>query len=198
MTAAITKVLAEKKLASYKDYASIDAAPEERNRGITINAAHIEYSTENRHYAHVDCPGHADFVKNMITGASQMDAAILVVGATDGCMPQTREHILLVKQMGVGRVLVFINKCDAADEEMQELVEMEVKELLTEYGFDGDDVPIIKGSALSAIEDKAPELGRDAILKLMEACDTYIPEPSRDLDTPFLLPIESTYSITGR
>ena len=160
MTAAITKVLSEKKLASYKDYASIDNAPEERNRGITINAAHLEYSTENRHYAHVDCPGHADFVKNMITGASQLDAAILVVGATDGCMPQTREHILLVKQLGVSHIVVFVNKCDVADEEMVELVEMEIKELLSEYGFDGDNVPIVKGSALAAIEDKTPEIGK--------------------------------------
>jgi len=160
LTAAITKVLSEKKLASYKDYASIDNAPEERNRGITINAAHLEYSTENRHYAHVDCPGHADFVKNMITGASQLDAAILVVGATDGCMPQTREHILLVKQLGVSHIVVFVNKCDVADEEMVELVEMEIKELLSEYGFDGDNVPIVKGSALAAIEDKTPEIGK--------------------------------------
>ena len=159
LTAAITKVLAEKKFAVYKDYASIDNAPEERNRGITINAAHLEYQTEKRHYAHVDCPGHADFVKNMITGASQMDAAILVVGATDGCMPQTREHILLVKQLGVANVLVFINKCDAADEEMIELVEMEVRELLSEFGYPGDDTPIIKGSALCAVEEKDPTLG---------------------------------------
>lgn len=159
LTAAITKVLSQKdkKLASYKEYASIDNAPEERNRGITINAAHVEYSTENRHYAHVDCPGHADFVKNMITGASQMDAAILVVGATDGCMPQTREHILLTKQLGCKHIIVFVNKCDVADEEMIELVEMEINELLAEYGI--EDVPIIKGSALAAIEDKTPSLG---------------------------------------
>ena len=160
LTAAITKVLAEKKFAVYKDYASIDNAPEERNRGITINAAHLEYQTEKRHYAHTDCPGHADFVKNMITGASQMDAAILVVGATDGCMPQTREHILLIKQLGVANVLVFINKCDAADEEMIELVEMEVRELLSEFGYPGDDVPITKGSALCAVDDKDPKLGK--------------------------------------
>ena len=159
LTAAITKVLSQrdKKLASYKEYASIDNAPEERNRGITINAAHVEYSTEKRHYAHVDCPGHADFVKNMITGASQMDAAILVVGATDGCMPQTREHILLTKQLGCKHIIVFVNKCDVADEEMIELVEMEINELLAEYGI--EDVPIIKGSALAAIEDKTPSLG---------------------------------------
>merc|ERR1711963_596289 len=158
LTAAITKVLAEKKLASYKDYASIDNAPEERNRGITINAAHLEYSTENRHYAHVDCPGHADFVKNMITGASQMDAAILVVGATDGCMPQTREHILLVKQLGVKHIIVYVNKCDVADAEMVELVEMEI-----------------------------PEIGRDTIVELMDTVDNTVPEPSRALDSPFLM-----------
>jgi len=198
LTAAITKVLAEKKLAQYKDYASIDNAPEERNRGITINAAHLEYQTENRHYAHVDCPGHADFVKNMITGASQMDAAILVVGATDGCMPQTREHILLVKQLGVKSVLVFINKCDAADEEMIELVEMEVRELLSEHGYPGDDTPIIKGSALCAVEDKDPKLGRDAVAELMETVDTFVPDPDRQLDGPFFLPIEGTHSIPGR
>ena len=167
LTAAITKILAEKKFAVYKDYASIDNAPEERNRGITINAAHLEYQTEKRHYAHTDCPGHADFVKNMITGASQMDAAILVVGATDGCMPQTREHILLIKQLGVANVLVFINKCDAADEEMIELVEMEVRELLTEFGYPGDDVPIIKGSALCAVEEKDPKLGNFYSLKFL-------------------------------
>ena len=165
LTAAITKVLAEKKLASYKDYASIDNAPEERNRGITINAAHLEYSTENRHYAHVDCPGHADFVKNMITGASQMDAAILVVGATDGCMPQTREHILLVKQLGVKHIIVYVNKCDVADAEMVELVEMEIRELLSEYGYDGDEIPIVKGSALAAIEEKTPEIGKIDFMK---------------------------------
>jgi len=198
LTAAITKVLSEKKLATYKEYAAIDNAPEERNRGITINAAHVEYSTENRHYAHVDCPGHADFVKNMITGASQMDAAILVVGATDGCMPQTREHILLTKQLGVKHIIVYINKCDAADEEMIELVEMEIKELLEEYGLDGDNVPLIKGSALAAIEDKTPELGRDSIVQLMDAMDTQVPEPDRNLNTPFFLPIEMHYSIPGR
>merc|ERR1712223_429359 len=198
LTAAITKVLSEKKLATYKDYASIDNAPQEQARGITINAAHVEYSTENRHYAHVDCPGHADFVKNMITGASQMDAAILVVGATDGCMPQTREHILLTKQLGVKHIIVYINKCDAADEEMIELVEMEIKELLEEYGLDGDNVPLIKGSALAAIEDKTPELGRDSIVQLMDAMDTQVPEPDRNLNTPFFLPIEMHYSIPGR
>ena len=196
LTAAITKVLADKKLCAYKDYASIDNAPEERNRGITINAAHLEYSTENRHYGHVDCPGHADFVKNMITGASQMDAAILVVGATDGCMPQTREHILLIRQLGVNHVVAFINKCDAADEEMIELVEMEVRELLEEYNY--NDVPVIKGSALAGVNDQNPELGRDAVLKLMEAVDTTVPEPERNLDVPFLLPIEQIHAIPGR
>merc|ERR1711971_992121 len=198
LTAAITKVLSQrdKKLASYKEYASIDNAPEERNRGITINAAHVEYSTENRHYAHVDCPGHADSVKNMITGASQMDAAILVVGATDGCMPQTREHILLTKQLGCKHIIVFVNKCDVADEEMIELVEMEINELLAEYGI--EEVPIIKGSALAAIEDKTPSLGHDAIVELMEAVDTNVPDPDRNLETPFFLPVEGTYSIPGR
>jgi len=198
LTAAITKVLAEKKLAKYKDYASIDSAPEERNRGITINVAHLEYQTENRHYAHTDCPGHADFIKNMITGASQMDGCILVVGATDGCMPQTKEHVLLVKQLGVKHLVVFVNKCDAADEEMIELVEMEVRELLTEMGFNGDEVPVIKGSALAALEDKTPEIGRDTIVELMATVDKELPDPVRDLDKPFLLPVESVYSITGR
>merc|ERR1711983_64173 len=186
LTAAITKVLAEKKFAVYKDYASIDNAPEERNRGITINAAHLEYQTEKRHYAHVDCPGHADFVKNMITGASQMDAAILVVGATDGCMPQTKEHILLVKQLGVKDIVVYINKVDAADEEMVELVEMEIRELLTEMGFNGDNASVVKGSALCCVEDKNPELGKNSIVELMEAVDTQIPEPERPIDQPFL------------
>merc|ERR1711997_422022 len=198
LTAAITKVLSEKKLATYKEYAAIDNAPEERNRGITINAAHIEYSTENRHYAHVDCPGHADFVKNMITGASQMDAAILVVGATDGCMPQTREHILLTQQLGCKHIIVYVNKCDVADEEMIELVEMEIRELLSEYGLDGDNIPIVKGSALAAIDDKNPELGKNSILELMEAVDTNVPDPERSFDTPFFLPVEGTYSIPGR
>ena len=198
LTAAITKVLAEKKLAKYKDYASIDNAPEERNRGITINVAHLEYETDARHYAHTDCPGHADFIKNMITGASQMDGCILVVGATDGCMPQTKEHILLVKQLGVKDIVVYINKVDAADEEMVELVEMEVRELLSEMGFNGDDVPIIKGSALCTVEDKNPELGKDSIVKLMDAVDNSIPDPERPIDVPFLMPIEQTHSIPGR
>ena len=192
LTAAITKVLAEKKLAKYKDYASIDNAPEERNRGITINVAHLEYETDARHYAHTDCPGHADFIKNMITGASQMDGCILVVGATDGCMPQTKEHILLVKQLGVKDIVVYINKVDAADEEMVELVEMEVRELLSEMGFNGDEVPIIKGSALCTVEDKNPELGKDSIVKLMDAVDNKIPDPERPTDVPFLMPIEMT------
>merc|ERR1712156_320884 len=198
LTAAITKVLADKKLATYRDYAAIDNAPQERERGITINACHLEYSTEKRHYAHVDCPGHADFVKNMITGASQMDAAILVVGATDGCMPQTREHILLVKQLGVKHLVVYVNKCDVADDEMIELVEMEMRELLSEFGYPGDDVPIIKGSALCAVEDKDPKLGRDSIVELMDNVDSYVPEPNRQLDGPFFLPIEHTHSIPGR
>ena len=198
LTAAITKVLAEKKLAKYKDYASIDNAPEERNRGITINVAHLEYETDARHYAHTDCPGHADFIKNMITGASQMDGCILVVGATDGCMPQTKEHILLVKQLGVKDIVVYINKVDAADEEMVELVEMEVRELLSEMGFNGDEVPIVKGSALCTVEDKNPELGKDSIVKLMDAVDNSIPDPERPTDVPFLMPIEMTHSIPGR
>ncbi|XP_040583054.1 elongation factor Tu [Lepeophtheirus salmonis] len=198
LTAAITKILSEKKLASYKDYAAIDNAPEERSRGITINVAHIEYATENRHYAHTDCPGHADFIKNMITGANNMDGAILVVGATDGCMPQTREHLLLIKQLGVEHIVVFINKCDVADEEMIELVEMEVRELLSENGFPGDDIPVIKGSALSACEDKNASLGKEQIVALMSAVDSYIPNPERDLDLPFLLPIEHVHTIPGR
>jgi len=198
LTAAITKVLAEKKLAKYKDYASIDNAPEERNRGITINVAHLEYETDNRHYAHTDCPGHADFIKNMITGASQMDGCILVVGATDGCMPQTKEHILLVKQLGVKNIVVYVNKVDAADEEMVELVEMEIRELLTEMGFDGDNTSVIKGSALCCVEDKNPELGKNSIVELMEAVDTQIPEPERPIDQPFLLPIEIVHAIPGR
>ena len=191
-------MLAEKKLATYKDYASIDNAPEERNRGITINVAHLEYETENRHYSHTDCPGHADFVKNMITGASQMDGCILVVGATDGCMPQTKEHLLLVKQLGVKEVVVYINKVDAADEEMVELVEMEIRELLSEMGFDGDNIPIVMGSALCAVDDKSPEIGKESIVKLMKTVDEKIPVPERPLEAPFLLPIEHVHSIPGR
>jgi len=198
LSAAITKVLAEKKLAKYKDYSAIDNAPEERNRGITINVAHLEYATENRHYAHTDCPGHYDFIKNMITGTSQMDGAILVVGATDGVMPQTKEHILLTKHLGIKDVVVFVNKCDAADDEMVELVEMEVRELLTELGFDGDNIPIIKGSALMAIEDKDPKLGKESILALMDAVDNHIPTPERGLEEPFMLPVEHVHQIPGR
>ncbi|XP_072381867.1 elongation factor Tu [Diabrotica undecimpunctata] len=198
LTAAITKVLAEQKLAQARGYADIDNAPEEKARGITINVAHIEYQTENRHYGHTDCPGHADYIKNMITGAAQMDGAIMVVAATDGVMPQTREHLLLAKQIGVHHIVVFINKVDAADKEMVELVEMEIRELLTEMGFDGENIPIIAGSALCALEGKNPELGSEAILKLLKEVDAYIPTPVRDLDKPFLLPVEHTYSIPGR
>nr|CAI5831936.1 unnamed protein product [Callosobruchus analis] len=198
LTAAITKVLADQKLAKLRQYADIDNAPEEKARGITINVAHIEYQTENRHYGHTDCPGHADYIKNMITGAAQMDGAILVVAATDGVMPQTREHLLLAKQIGVKHVVVFINKVDAADKEMVELVEMEIRELLTEMGFDGENIPIISGSALCALEGKSPEIGSEAILKLLKEIDSYIPTPVRELDKPFLLPVEHTYSIPGR
>jgi len=200
LTAAITKVLSERsgKLAKFKDYGMIDNAPEERNRGITINIAHLEYATEARHYAHTDCPGHADFIKNMITGASMLDGAILVVGATDGCMPQTREHITLTKQLGVKHMVVFINKCDAADEEMIELVEMEVRELLDEMGFSEENTPIVKGSALCALEGNNPELGVDAINKLMEVVDSTIPTPERDLDVPFMMPVDHIHNIPGR
>ncbi|KAF7282255.1 hypothetical protein GWI33_003052 [Rhynchophorus ferrugineus] len=198
LTAALTKVLADQKLAKLRGYADIDNAPEEKARGITINVAHIEYQTEKRHYGHTDCPGHADYIKNMITGAAQMDGAIMVVAATDGVMPQTREHLLLAKQIGVKHLVVFINKVDAADKEMVELVEMEIRELLNEMGFDGDNVPIITGSALCALEGKDPEIGKDAILKLLDAIDNYIPTPERELDKPFLLPIEHVYSIPGR
>ena len=200
LTAAITKVLSkrDKKLAKFRDYAAIDNAPEERNRGITINVAHIEYATEKRHYAHTDCPGHADFIKNMITGASQLDGAILVVGATDGCMPQTREHLTLTKQLGLKHLVIFINKCDAADEEMIELVEMEIRELLEEMGFDEESTPIVKGSALCALEDTKPELGVDAINELMNVVDESIPTPERDLDVPFLMPIDHVHNIQGR
>jgi len=200
LTAAITKVLASRpgKLAKFRDYAAIDNAPEERNRGITINVAHIEYATENRHYAHTDCPGHADFIKNMITGASQLDGAILVVGATDGCMPQTREHLTLTKQLGLKHLVIFINKCDAADEEMIELVEMEIRELLGEMGFDEDATPVVKGSALCALEGTKPELGVEAINELMRVVDETIPTPERDLDVPFLLPIDHVHNIQGR
>lgn len=198
LTAAITKVLAEQKLAEVRHYADIDNAPEEKARGITINVAHIEYQTENRHYGHTDCPGHADYIKNMITGTAQMDGAILVVAATDGVMPQTREHLLLAKQIGVEHIVVFINKVDAADQEMIELVEMEIRELLTTMGFDGENMPVVSGSALSALEGKNPEIGAEAVTKLLQAVDSYIPTPIRDLDKPFLMPVEHTYSIAGR
>jgi len=199
LTAAITKVLAETGGASYQAYDSIDKAPEEKARGITISTAHVEYETGERHYAHVDCPGHADYVKNMITGAAQMDGAILVVSAADGPMPQTREHILLARQVGVPALVVYMNKCDQVDdEELLELVEMEVRELLSSYDFPGDDIPIVKGSALAAIEDTDEKLGKQSILALMEAVDSYIPTPERPKDQPFLMPIEDVFSISGR
>ena len=197
LTAAITTCLAKKGQAAAMDYASIDAAPEEKERGITINTAHVEYQTATRHYAHVDCPGHADYIKNMITGAAQMDGAILVVAATDGPMPQTREHILLSRQVGVPYIIVFLNKCDMVDdEELLDLVEMEVRELLSEYDFPGDDTPVIRGSALKALEGDPKWV--PAIHELMEAVDTYIPTPTRDTDKPFLMPVEDVFSITGR
>ncbi|MEM7197923.1 MAG: elongation factor Tu, partial [Pseudomonadota bacterium] len=199
LTAAITKILAESGGADFVDYANIDKAPEERERGITINTAHVEYETTNRHYAHVDCPGHADYVKNMITGAAQMDGAILVVNAADGPMPQTREHILLARQVGVPAIAVFLNKVDQVDdEELLELVEMEVRELLSSYDFPGDDIPIIAGSALAALEGNNPDIGSKKILELMEAVDSYIPQPERPVDLPFLMPIEDVFSISGR
>ena len=199
LTAAITKTLAKRGGAEFKAYDQIDAAPEERARGITISTAHVEYETDKRHYAHVDCPGHADYVKNMITGAAQMDGAILVVSAADGPMPQTREHILLARQVGVPALVVFLNKVDQVDDpELLELVEMEVRELLSSYEFPGDEVPIIKGSALAALEDGDPEIGENRILDLMEAVDTYIPQPERPIDKPFLMPIEDVFSISGR
>jgi elongation factor Tu len=199
LTAAITKVLAETGGATYVDYANIDKAPEERERGITISTAHVEYETEKRHYAHVDCPGHADYVKNMITGAAQMDGAILVVSAADGPMPQTKEHILLAKQVGVPTMVVFLNKVDQVDDpELLELVELEIREELSKRDFDGDNIPIIAGSALAALEDTNEETGKQAILKLMAAVDEWIPEPERPLDRPFLMPIEDVFSISGR
>ena len=199
LTAAITKVLAETGGATFTSYANIDKAPEERERGITISTAHVEYETADRHYAHVDCPGHADYVKNMITGAAQMDGGILVVSATDGPMPQTREHILLARQVGVPQLVVFMNKVDLVDDpEILELVEMEIRELLSKYDFDGDNIPIIQGSAVAALEDKTPEIGHDAVLKLMAAVDSWIPQPARPLDLPFLMPIEDVFSISGR
>ena len=199
LTAAITNVLAKKGQAEVQDYADIDGAPEERERGITINTAHVEYETETRHYAHVDCPGHADYVKNMITGAAQMDGAILVCSAADGPMPQTREHILLARQVGVPALVVFMNKVDQVDdEELLELVELEIRELLSSYDFPGDDIPIIKGSALAALEDSNEEIGKNAIMELMSAVDEYIPQPDRPKDQPFLMPIEDVFSISGR
>lgn len=199
LTAAITKVLAEQGKAEFIDYANIDKAPEERERGITISTSHVEYESENRHYAHVDCPGHADYVKNMITGAAQMDGAILVVSAADGPMPQTREHILLARQVGVPHIVVFLNKADMVDDaELLELVEMEVRDLLSSYDFPGDDIPIIKGSALKALEGDKSEIGEPAILNLIKAMDEYFPLPVRILDKPFLLPIEDVFSISGR
>ena len=199
LTAAITKILAETGGATYTAYDQIDKAPEERERGITISTAHVEYETQKRHYAHVDCPGHADYVKNMITGAAQMDGAILVVSAADGPMPQTREHILLARQVGVPALVVFLNKVDMVDDpELIELVEMEVRELLSSYEFPGDEIPIMRGSALCALEDKKPEIGKNAILELMKAVDDYIPQPERPKDQPFLMPIEDVFSISGR
>ncbi len=199
LTAAITITLAKAGGAQAKNYADIDAAPEEKARGITINTAHVEYETANRHYAHVDCPGHADYVKNMITGAAQMDGAILVCSAADGPMPQTREHILLSRQVGVPALVVFLNKVDMVDdEELLELVEMEVRELLSSYNFPGDDIPVIKGSALAAVEDRDPAIGEEAILKLMAAVDEYIPQPERPIDQAFLMPVEDVFSISGR
>ena len=199
LTAAITKTLAESGGATFTSYDQIDKAPEEKARGITISTAHVEYETEKRHYAHVDCPGHADYVKNMITGAAQMDGAILVVSAADGPMPQTREHILLARQVGVPALVVFMNKVDMVDDpELLELVELEIRELLSKYEFPGDDIPVTMGSALCALEDRDPEKGRDAVLKLMETVDEYIPTPERPKDQPFLMPVEDVFSISGR
>ena len=199
LTAAITITLAKTGGATAKNYADIDAAPEEKARGITINTAHVEYETQNRHYAHVDCPGHADYVKNMITGAAQMDGAILVVSAADGPMPQTREHILLARQVGVPALVVFMNKVDMVDDaELLDLVEMEVRELLSSYQFPGDDIPVVKGSALAAVEGRDPAIGEERILELMAAVDAYIPQPERPIDQPFLMPVEDVFSISGR
>ncbi|KNC85073.1 elongation factor Tu [Sphaeroforma arctica JP610] len=199
LTAAITKVLGEHNGGTFMDYNDIDKAPEEKERGITIATAHVEYETDNRHYAHIDCPGHADYVKNMITGAAQMDGGIMVVAGTDGQMPQTREHLLLSKQVGVDKLVVFINKADIVDdEEMLELVEMEMRETLTEYGYDGDNTPIVRGSALCALEGREDKMGKDAIMELMAAVDEWIPTPVRDLDKPFLMPVEDVFSIAGR
>ncbi len=201
LTAAITKTQATKKLAQFMAYDQIDKAPEERERGITIATAHVEYESDKRHYAHVDCPGHADYIKNMITGAAQMDGAILVVSAPDGPMPQTREHVLLARQVGVPTIVVYLNKCDmigAGDEELIDLVELEVRELLSKYQFDGDHTPIVRGSALKALEGENSEYGTQSIQKLLEACDSFIPEPKRETDKPFLMPVEDVFTITGR
>src|SRR3954452_19578619 len=199
LTAAITKVLNKKGMAEVREYDSIDNAPEEKERGITINTAHVEYSSDKRHYAHVDCPGHADYVKNMITGAAQRDGAILVVSAADGPMPQTREHIRLARQVGVPALVVYMNKVDMVDDpELLDLVELEVRELLSKYAFPGDDIPIVKGSALCALEDREPKIGHDSVLELMKAVDSYIPQPERAKDRPFLMPIEDVFSISGR
>ena len=199
LTAAITKVLAETGGATFTDYANIDKAPEERERGITISTAHVEYETANRHYAHVDCPGHADYVKNMITGAAQMDGAILVVNAADGPMPQTREHILLARQVGVPQLVVYMNKVDQVDDaEILELVELEIRELLSSYGFDGDAIPVIPGSALAALEGRDNKIGKESIYALMKAVDEFIPQPPRPTDKPFLMPVEDVFSISGR
>jgi len=199
LTAAITMTMAKVYGGAAKSYAEIDSAPEEKARGITINTAHVEYTTANRHYAHVDCPGHADYVKNMITGAAQMDGAILVCSAADGPMPQTREHILLARQVGVPAIVVFMNKVDQVDDaELLDLVEMEIRELLSKYKFPGDDIPVVKGSALAAVEDRDASIGKDAIVKLMEEVDRYIPTPARDIDKPFLMPVEDVFSISGR
>jgi len=199
LTAAITKVLSERGGGQFTPFDQIDKAPEEKARGITISTAHVEYETPNRHYAHVDCPGHADYVKNMITGAAQMDGAILVVAASDGPMPQTREHILLARQVGVPAMVVFLNKCDTVDdEELLELVELEVRELLSKYDYPGEDIPIVRGSALKALEGEDSELGTQSILRLMEAVDTYIPQPKREIEKPFLMPVEDVFTIQGR
>ena len=199
LTAAITKVLAEKGQAQFIAYDQIDKAPEEKERGITIATSHVEYETDKRHYAHVDCPGHADYIKNMITGAAQMDGAILVVSAADGPMPQTREHVLLARQVSVPFMVVYLNKCDMVDDkELLDLVELEIRELLNKYEFPGDDIPIIKGSALKALEGDSGELGKASILKLLESLDNYIPEPKRDIDKPFIMPVEDVFSIAGR
>src|SRR5246127_3278132 len=199
LTAAITKILAETGGATFTAYDQIDKAPEEKARGITISTAHVEYETQKRHYAHVDCPGHADYVKNMITGAAQMDGAILVVSAADGPMPQTREHILLARQVGVPALVVYLNKCDMVDDpELLELVEMEVRELLSSYQFPGDDIPIIKGAGLGALDDSDRKLGQDSILELMRSAGEYIPQPDRPIDQPFLMPVEDVFSISGR